>query len=211
MGCVCIKLCRRHEDPALLAAQTCFDEKEVKALYELFKKLSRSVTNDGYISKEAFQVGLFRNSKNQSLFSDRMFNMFDTKKDGVIEFGEFVRSLSIFHPNAPHADKVSFAFRLYDIWDTGFIERDEVKTMILALLKESDLILPSDNVETIINMTFEDADLKRDGKIDMEEWNDFVARNPSLLKNMTVPYLMDLTIAFPSFTRRSEIEDDSFL
>ena len=79
--------------------------------------------------------------------------MFDSKHDGVIEFEEFVRCLSVFHPEAPQAEKVScmqsctfsfqcvhrlyldfdmnwcgvaVAFQLYDIWQTGFIEREEV-------------------------------------------------------------------------------------
>lgn len=32
--------------------------------------------------------------------------MFDMKRHGVIEFGEFVRSLSIFHPNASEEKKI---------------------------------------------------------------------------------------------------------
>lgn len=34
-----------------------------------------------------------------------MFELFDIKQNHVIEFGEFVRSLSVFHPKAPLEDK----------------------------------------------------------------------------------------------------------
>ncbi|KAK3013976.1 hypothetical protein RJ639_008136 [Escallonia herrerae] len=171
MGCVCMKPRPALEDLTMLATQTYFNVKDVKALYELFKKLSSSLVDDGFISKEEFQLGIFRNSKKRSLFVDRVSFFF----------------LNLIFEERRMANII--AFQLYDIWQTGFIEKDEVKVMILALLDESDLMLPDDIIEAIIDKTFEEVDQKGDGKIDTQEWNEFAAPNPSILKNMTIPYL----------------------
>ncbi|XP_020994100.2 calcineurin B-like protein 7 isoform X1 [Arachis duranensis] len=222
---------KQEEDPAaVLAVQTCFDICDIEALYELFKKLSSSIVDDGLISKEEFQLGLFGNSKKRNLFADRIFDLFDSGKDGVIEFGEFVRGLSVFHPAAPQPQKAAFAFRLHDIRQSGFIERDEVgnnkvlfcenifiekmilrtvREMIVALLSESQLVFSDDIIQLIIDKAFQEADLKGDGKIDPDEWQQFVARNPSLLRNMTIPHLKDLNKEFRNFELSPDfIEDD---
>ncbi|KAM7260254.1 hypothetical protein ACFE04_015995 [Oxalis oulophora] len=210
INCFCLKPTASKlgfDDPIILASETSFTVNEVEALYDLFMKISSSINNDGLIHKEEFNFALFRSSNKQNLFADRVFDLFDVKRNGVIEFGEFVRSLSIFHPNAPVAEKVEFAFRIYDLRKTGFIERDELKKMVLALLSESDLSLSEEVVESMVDKTFTDADLKKDGKIDIEEWKEFVANHPSIIRNMTLPHLKEITLLFPSFVLTSEVQD----
>ncbi|XP_010553561.1 PREDICTED: calcineurin B-like protein 8 isoform X2 [Tarenaya hassleriana] len=180
---------------------------EIEALDDLFKKLSSSIIDDGLIHKEEFQLALFKNSSKQNLFADRLFDMFDRKRNGVIEFGEFVRSLSIFHPDTPHHEKSSFVFRLYDLHGTGFIERHELKKMVEALLSETALELSQELIEAIVEQTMVEVDTNKDGKIDEDEWKILVSNTPSILRNMTLPYLKEVTLAFPSFILASKVND----
>ncbi|KAL1083788.1 hypothetical protein V6Z11_D09G221600 [Gossypium hirsutum] len=200
MGCLQCKakrLCPKRENPVKLASQTAFSVSEVEALFELFKIISSSLIDDGLISKEEFRLALVHNNKKKNIFTDR----------GVIDFADFVRALSVFHPNTSQEDKINFSFRLYDMDGTGFIERQEVKEMLIALLSECEMKLSEEIIEAILDKTFMDADTNQDGKIDMHEWKSFVYRNPSLLRVMTLPYLRDITTTFPSFVFNTEVDE----
>ncbi|XP_060213376.1 calcineurin B-like protein 7 isoform X2 [Lycium barbarum] len=197
-------------DSTALASETIFTVNEVEALLDLYKKLSCSISNDGLIEKEELLLALFRNHKKKNLFADRIFSLFDANLNGQIDFEEFVRALSIFHPRTPESEKIANAFKLYDLGRTGYIEREELKEMVTALLEESDLHLSDDVVEAIVDKTFKETDTKGDGRIDQEEWREYAAKNPTLLKNMTLPHLMDVNLAFPSFVLGKGVEDSEF-
>ncbi|TVU32444.1 hypothetical protein EJB05_24175 [Eragrostis curvula] len=147
MGCASSKQFKRtpgYEDPNTLANETTFSVNEVEPSmsYKLFH-IQRWAD-----SQEEFQLALFQEHQQEESFADRIFDLFDLKRNGVIEF-ESLFGPQHFPPDTPTTEKVAFAFRLYDLRGTGFIEREEWKWCLPFLMNQ--FILSDEAIEQIVD------------------------------------------------------------
>lgn len=145
-------------------------------------------------------------SSSSSLFVDRVFAAFDAAQNSVLDFQEFVRGLSVFHPRAPAEEKAAFAFRLYDLGKTGAIERRELRELLRAALSDNPGLRLSDaDIDAVVEATFEEADTAGDGVIHPSEWLALARAHPEALRFMTLPGLAAVTSRYPSYVFRKDV------
>ncbi len=172
---------------------------EIQKLYDQFRGISSSRDDDGVIDKMEFQTAL---GLKDSLFVDRMFSLFDGDTDGNIDFREFITGLSVFCEKGTIDEKLKFSFRIYvcsclflrssfftlckDFDNDGFISKDELYKLLRASLVENSLGIPEEQLQSLVDATFAEADTDGDGKISFEEYRVLVTKHPSMISQMTI-------------------------
>ena len=157
------------------------------------------------VAGESSTTPLTASTSSSSLFVDRVFAAFDAAQNSVLDFPEFVRGLSVFHPRAPAEEKAAFAFRLYDLGKTGAIERRELRELLRAALSDNPGLRLSDaDVDEVVEATFEEADTAGDGVIHPGEWLALARAHPEALRFMTLPGLAAVTSRYPSYVFRKD-------
>lgn len=154
--------------PQNLALTTQFSEEELRRLGKRFKKLD--IDKNGTISIDEF---MSLPELQQNPLVRRVIDLFDTDRNGEIDFKEFVQGLSQFTvKGADKEAKLKFAFKVYDIDQDGFISNGELfqvlKMMVGTNLKDVQL-------QQIVDKTILIADKDGDGKISFEEFSAMVA------------------------------------
>jgi len=168
-----------HSLPQNLALTTQFSEEELRRLGKRFKKLD--IDKNGTISIEEF---MSLPELQQNPLVRRVIDLFDTDRNGEIDFKEFVQGLSQFTvKGADKESKLKFAFKVYDIDQDGYISNGELfqvlKMMVGTNLKDVQL-------QQIVDKTILIADTDGDGKISFEEFSAMVGTNTDFHNRMVV-------------------------
>ena len=138
-----------------------------------------------------------------SLFIDRVFAAFDAADNDVVDFPEFVKGLSVFHPSAPRDEKAAFVFKVYDIHRTGVIEKRELRALLAAATADNPALgLRPADLDALVDAAFAAGDAAGDGVIHPREWDAIVASNPGALAFMTLPGLRAVTSRYPGYVWR---------
>eukprot|EP01116_Phalansterium_solitarium_P014388 TRINITY_DN32028_c0_g1_i1.p3 TRINITY_DN32028_c0_g1~~TRINITY_DN32028_c0_g1_i1.p3 ORF type:complete len:194 (+),score=47.77 TRINITY_DN32028_c0_g1_i1:679-1260(+) len=163
---------------------TQFSAEEIPKLHRQFKIISSSINKDGLIDEAEFQQAF---GLRDGVFARRLFRLFDANGDSFINFAEFVKCLSVFS-RGTLGDRIAYSFRLYDIDGDGFIDKRELFTM----LKASARGLTDEQMHTMVDSTFAEADTNSDELISLQEYEAMVRRHPRVIDNLSInltPYL----------------------
>jgi len=177
---------------------THFDQVEVRKLYDIFTatalegKLDR---NNFFASLSKLEQAGLKNL-NDTPFGDRLFEMLDLNKDGVVDLQEFISGLS-FLCKGTVEEKLELSFKAYDLDGNGYITKSELGTMFKhawiagfkALctttgneeLSMEDLHQFAEEMANLFaDNAFETLDTNGDGKLSFEEFKEFAMAEPKI-------------------------------
>jgi len=149
-----------------------FKAAEIQQLFERFTKLDRN--QDGLLTTAEFQL-IPELSMNP--LCHRIIALFDTDGSDQVNFKRFVQTLSLFHPDATHAQKLTVLFRVYDVDGDGLISEADLFHVLKMLVGS---YLEDAKLQKIVKKTISEADPKQQGKITMDIFSKILGDASSL-------------------------------
>ncbi|XP_055013382.1 recoverin-like isoform X2 [Boleophthalmus pectinirostris] len=125
-----------------LKLNTKFSETEIVQWYENFQKQCPS----GRISKSDFQAiyTKFFPESDANTYAQHVFRSFDENDDGTLDFREYIIALHMTSTGKTNR-KLEWAFSLFDVDKNGYITKNEVKEICVAIFK----MIPKEEVDSL--------------------------------------------------------------
>ena len=158
------------EDISFLTNNTQYSSEEV---FEWFSAFQRDCPS-GKLSPEKFikMYAKFFPAGNSEAFCEHVFRIFDSDKNGVIDFKEFLLAIDVSSGKSPRK-KLEWAFKAYDVNGNGVISKEEMEEVVGALFKMLSSQTLKDLQSKIAEKSaqiFATMDIDKDGVITQEEF-----------------------------------------
>ncbi|KAL3848392.1 hypothetical protein ACJMK2_019251 [Sinanodonta woodiana] len=149
-----------------------FTTNEIQEWYEDFK--SRLEPGQKELTTKQFKQvydSLFQGDATE--FAEHVFRSFDTNRNGTVDFKEFIIGLCISGSSNFHS-KLRWAFNMYDINGDGFITKDEMQQIIMAVYKMMNCTTSGHMKppERLTEELFSSVDCNQDQRISWEEFQE---------------------------------------
>jgi len=168
MGCTQGKSVLSDEDIDFIARNTAMKREAVEVQYRTFLKQHP----DGRISRKSFHSMMkecYPGADTEKL-EKHIFRMYDSNKDGHIDFREFMIVLYIMSNGSPE-ENLKQIFRVFDINNDGTITLKELQKIVkdlFLLINESNADKASQ--EVLVKTAFNEMDENHDGAISQAEF-----------------------------------------
>ena len=158
----------REEDVAALSKSSGLDEAQVKESFDAFL----AEHPNGKLKPKDFREMMTKAvpKKDAAKMEKHVFRMYDSDKDGFIDFTEFMLLFHIMADGTPE-EVLTKIFRVFDVNSDGTISMKEMNKLIkdmYGLLKTEDPNIAAKNM--VAKTAFAEMDKNEDGKVSKDEF-----------------------------------------
>ncbi|XP_026711826.1 calcium and integrin-binding protein 1 [Athene cunicularia] len=116
----------------------------------------------------------------------RVFSTSDNR-DGSMSFEDFLDMLSVFSDAATLDIKSHYAFRIFDFDEDGALDRKDLEKLVNCLTGDGEgSQLSTAEMEQLIQNILEEADIDKDGTINLSEFQHIVSRSPDFTSSFKI-------------------------
>ncbi|KAJ3077374.1 Calcineurin subunit B [Podochytrium sp. JEL0797] len=135
----------------------------IARLYARFRQLDKTKVGT-LTSSELLSIPEF----SMNPLALRIIAVLDPDRSNEISFAQFICGLSLFAKGTAREQKLTFAFRVYDVDCDGFISFEDLQTILKLMVGKT---LQQKEIEDLVRQTIWEADtIDKDGAISFEEF-----------------------------------------
>ncbi|KAN0045040.1 hypothetical protein ACTA71_006568 [Dictyostelium dimigraforme] len=121
------------EDREEIMKKTKYSPEDIEQLIKDFKVAAASDKKSGFSQEDFIKFFKKRFSNWDDASMVRMFTLFDSDGNGVLDVKEFITALHMM-TKAPVVEKLGFFFDVFDADKSGYLEREEVDKLVNVIV-----------------------------------------------------------------------------